>query len=227
MKQAGQVIEITIFTDPLCCWSWAFQPQLQQLKQSFGLQALWHYRMGGLIPSWENFHDEINSVTRPAQMGPVWMHAGQVMHMPINHQLWIKDPPASSYPACVAVKCAQLQSQTLGVLLFDLLQQACMVEGLNIAKQTVIFDIVQKLASKDKLLSVMKFENDYFNDPGIDAFRSDLALVRSYNINRFPTLIVNARDSKAIMISGYRAYHEVIDAVKVIAPEINTQLSQL
>ncbi len=114
MEQADQEIEVTIYTDPLCCWSWAFEPQLQQLKSALTGKASWHYRMGGLIPSWKNFHDEVNSVTRPVQLGPVWMHAGQIANMPINHLVWMKDPPASSYPARIDVKCAQLQAAALG-----------------------------------------------------------------------------------------------------------------
>src|SRR4051812_7028555 len=110
IMEGDNLIDITIFTDPLCCWSWAFDTQLQQLKGILKRQATWNYRMGGLLPSWNNFHDNENAVSRPIQMGPVWMHAGQIAHKPIAHQLWMTEPPASSYPACIAVKCAQLQS---------------------------------------------------------------------------------------------------------------------
>lgn len=84
--------------------------------------------MGGLIPSWTNFHDEVNAVTRPVQMGPVWMHAGQVANRPIHHLLWMKNPPSSSYPACIAVKSAQLQSGGHGESLLQRLREAAMVE---------------------------------------------------------------------------------------------------
>src|SRR5436190_8530475 len=110
MGKVDAAIEITIFTDPLCCWSWAFEPQLQHLKMILAGQAEWQYRMAGLLPSWNNFQDNVNAVSRPIQMGPVWMHAGQIAQKPICHRLWIDDPPASSYPACIAVKCTQLQS---------------------------------------------------------------------------------------------------------------------
>ncbi|HYC27745.1 MAG TPA: DsbA family protein, partial [Chitinophagaceae bacterium] len=169
MEQADQEIEITIYTDPLCCWSWAFEPQLQQLQKDLGGKATWQYRMGGLLPSWENFHDEVNAVTRPVQMGPVWMHAGQIAGLPIQHQLWMRDPPASSYPACIAVKCAQLQSAALGELMLRLLREACMTEGKNIARQTVLFDTAEKLASIDPCFNLEQFKDDLSNDKGLEA----------------------------------------------------------
>ncbi|MDQ6904200.1 MAG: DsbA family protein [Bacteroidota bacterium] len=213
---ADHDVEITIYTDPLCCWSWAFQPQLAQLKKELGNKATWEFKMGGLISTWANFNDEVNSVSRPGQMGPVWMHAGQIANMPIEHQLWMKDPPASSYPACVAVKSVQLQSQEYGVSYLQLLREACMGEGKNIAKQSVLFDIAETLALNEPHFYLQKFKDDYENGRGMDAFRSDLNEVRFYNISRFPTLILRSRNEKAILISGYRRYPEILEAIKTL-----------
>src|SRR4051794_21017197 len=109
-QQQADLLEITYYTDPLCCWSWGFEPQWRKLLAEFSGKLKTRYCMGGLLPGWKNFHDAVNAVTKPVQMGPVWMHAAQVSGMPIQHNLWVKDPPASSYPACMAVKCAGLQS---------------------------------------------------------------------------------------------------------------------
>lgn len=217
MEKAGSEITITIFTDPLCCWSWAFEAQLQQLKTTLGGQATWQYRMGGLIPSWNNFHDTVNAVSRPVQMGPVWMHAGQIANKPIYHQVWINDAPASSYPACIAVKCAQLQSPLAGETMLYLLREACMVEGKNIAKQDVLFDAAKKFAATNKSFNLNRFKEDFFNDNGLEAFRADLELVSYYRINRFPALVIKTAHSKAIVISGYRQYEEVLKAINTIS----------
>ncbi len=212
------MIDVTIYTDPLCCWSWAFEPQLQELKAHFGKLASWHYRMGGLLPSWKNFHDEINSVNRPVQMGPIWMHAGQIANMPIHHQLWMKDPPASSYPACIAVKCAQLQSPLYCEAFLDLLRQACMANGKNIATQFVLFDTAMQLNTQDETFNVQQFKDDFYSDRGIEAFRADLELVKYYNINRFPTLIISY-DGKSIITSGYKHYTAILQAIETAFPE--------
>jgi putative protein-disulfide isomerase len=214
---ADPVIDITIYTDPLCCWSWAFEPQLEKIKAALSQRAIWTYRMGGLIPTWKNFHDEVNSVTRPVQMGPVWMHAGQVANMPIHHQIWMQDPPSSSYPACIAVKAVQLQSPEAGTLYLKMLRNACMVNGENIAKEDVLFRIAKALKDIFTSLDLDQFQKDYHGDAARDEFREDLDLVRKYNINRFPTLIVKA-GVKAIMIPGYRQHEEVLNAIQQITP---------
>jgi putative protein-disulfide isomerase len=220
MEKAENVLDITIFTDPLCCWSWAFEAQLLQLKTMLSGQAIWSYRMGGLIPSWNNFHDNINSVSRPAQMGPVWMHAGQIANKHIHHQVWITDPPASSYPACIAVKCAQLQNATSGECMLSLLRDACMTEGKNIAKQEILFAVADKLAHADKNFDAVQFKEDYLNDTGLKAFRSDLELVSYYRINRFPSLVVKSPHSKTILISGYRHYEEILKTIESLSKPV-------
>lgn len=106
----ADLLEITYYTDPLCCWSWAFEPQWRRFLYEFRGKIRYRYCMGGLLPQWNNYNDAINSVTRPIQRGPVWMHAKQMSGMPIDQNIWMRDPPSSSYPACIAVKCAALQS---------------------------------------------------------------------------------------------------------------------
>lgn len=220
MNNADNLIAVTIFTDPLCCWSWAFETQLQQLKTFLNNQATWEYRMGGLIPSWNNFYDNVHSVSKPVQMGPVWMHAGQVANKAINHQIWIKDPPASSYPACIAVKCAQLQSSLMGEFMLYWLREACMTNGQNIAKQEILFDIANKLSITNKSFDFTRFKEDFFSDKGLQAFRSDLELVSYYHINRFPALVIKPPYSKAIIISGYRGYDDVLRTIESVGKTI-------
>src|SRR5436305_1999889 len=91
-------LQIVYYTDPLCCWSWAMEPQLRRIQFEFR-EISWRYCMGGLLPEWKNYNHEVNSVSRPIQIGPVWMHAGQVSGMPMDTTIWMRDPPQSSYPA--------------------------------------------------------------------------------------------------------------------------------
>lgn len=76
-------------------------------------------------------------------------------------------------------------------------------KGKNIARQTVLFDTAQKLNSVDPAFNNDPFKIDYLNDNDLEAFRSDLDLVRYYSINRFPTLVINSK-GKSLIIAGYR-----------------------
>src|SRR5437868_2342868 len=103
-------IQITYYTDPLCCWSWAMEPHWRMFAYQFRDSISWRYCMSGLIPTWNNYVDEVNAVSRPAQLGPVWFQAGKISGMPVNGKMWHDTQPRSSFPACIAVKCAFLQS---------------------------------------------------------------------------------------------------------------------
>jgi len=214
-------VDITYYTDPLCCWSWAFEPQWRKLLYEFNGKIKWQYIMGGLIPSWKNYSDELNSVTKPIQMGPVWMQATHLSGMPMPNKIWMEDPPASSYPACIAVKCAQLQSAEAGEKYLRLIREAVMLHGKNIAKQSVLTEVAQELSEKHlPSFNVAKFAEDLTNDNGIEAFRKDLQQVQYKNINRFPTLIIKHENNGAIIMTGHRPYNVLVDAITTVAPAL-------
>jgi putative protein-disulfide isomerase len=220
-QQNADRVEITFYTDPLCCWSWAFEPQWRRLQYEFAGQISWRYCMGGLLPGWNNFNDPTNNVSRPIQMGPVWMHAAQISGMQMNTRIWMEDPPASSYPACIAVKCAMLQSGEAGEVYLRLLREAIMLHGKNIAKQQVLNEIAEALsASQPALFSIEPFYAALQQENGLEAFRRDINEVQTRNINRFPTLILRAPNQQAIMMTGYRPYTALLEALQQVAPTI-------
>ena len=212
-QQRAETLEIIFYTDPLCCWSWAFEPQWRRLLYEFAGQIKYRYCMGGLLPGWKNYNDSVNSVTKPIQMGPVWMHAAQLSGMPVQHNIWMSDPPASSYSACIAVKCAGLQSQKAEENYLRLLREAIMIVGKNIAKQQVLLQLAEKLSGIIPEFNYRKFNADLRNDSGLEAFRKDLQEVQYHNINRFPSLVIKNKMNKAIIISGYRPYNLLLSAI--------------
>ncbi len=219
-NQADRV-EITFYTDPLCCWSWALEPQWRRLQYEFQEQLVFRNVMGGMIPSWKNYSDSIYSVNRPQQMGPVWLEAGITSGMPIHDKIWVTDPPASSYPACIAVKSAELQSQAAGVEYLRLLREAVMIQGKNIAKQEVLVEVAEKLnESCPGLLDITRFSEDLTNDNGLEAFRTDWQETQNRNITRFPTLIMRSANKPAIMLTGYRPYPILLEAMKQMIPAV-------
>jgi len=227
LKKAGNTIlqsnqadraEITFYTDPLCCWSWAFEPQWRRLQYEFQQIIVCRYVMAGLISAWQNFNDPLYSVSRPMQMGPVWYEAGLASGMQIYDKIWVTDPPASSYPACIAVKCAELQSPLAGVKYLRMIRDAVMLQGKNIARQDVLVSAAQSLANNyPGLIDIERFVQDLtINDNGIEAFRTDLNEVQNRNISRFPTLIMRSSNKPSIIITGFRPYPVLLDAIKQV-----------
>ncbi|MCW3092226.1 MAG: DsbA oxidoreductase [Ferruginibacter sp.] len=213
-------IAITYYTDPLCCWSWAMEPSIRKLQYCLKNQLQLRYCMGGLIPSWKNFNDPVNFVSRPIQMGPVWMHAAELTGMKIDSRLWFKDAPSSSYPACIAYKCVELQSTELADIYLRLLREACMVEGINIACQSELILIANRLSSYSTEFDVNSFKNDLHNGKGREAFRADLNEVKVNEIQRFPTWIFRRKGNDPVVISGYQPFAALLKIVLHLCPGI-------
>ncbi len=207
-------IEITLYTDPLCCWSWGMQPQFQELQAEMKLSSSQvKYKMGGLLPSWNHFDDAVNSIRKPIQMGSEWHHAQAVSGRKINDKIWITDPPASSFPACIAVKCAELQSPPLGIQYFNNLQEAVMVKGKNIATTTVLLETALDLATDNPRFNLFRFREDLLGEAGKAGFRRDLQECKYLNITRLPTILFRSADSRSIILTGYQSMESLRNAL--------------
>jgi putative protein-disulfide isomerase len=201
--RAGQ-IEIDFYTDPLCCWSWAFEKHWRKLLQRYTDQISYRYIMCGMIPDWSSYNDPMNSVTRPIQMGPVWMHASEVTHVKMKYSIWHEDPPTSSYPACIAVKTAGLQSREAEDQYLSEIRRALMEDGSNISKSDILISIAEQLAADG--FDIQQFKKDWQTGVGKESFRTDLQKSKFHNIGRFPTLTLKNSTGKGIMIVGYRPF---------------------
>ncbi|MGN6195135.1 MAG: DsbA family protein [Ginsengibacter sp.] len=213
-EKLSGLLEITYYTDPLCCWSWAFEPQWRRLLYEFKGKVKYRYCMAGLLPGWDNYNDSINSVSKPIQMGPVWMHAKQLSGMPIEQNIWMSDPPSSSYPACIAVKCAAFQSLRAEEHFLRMLREAVMIRGENISKEEVIFSLAEKLAAIDSEFKITRFKEDIKSDKALEALRKDVQEVQYRRINRFPSLVIRNKNNNGVLVSGYRPYSVLLDPIK-------------
>lgn len=215
-------IHITYYTDPLCCWSWAMEPAWQQLLALPGMKLTWRYCMGGMIPDWNSYNDVQQHVSRPIQMGPVWLEAKHASGQPVNERIWYADPPSSSYPACLAVKSAALQSPEAEHQYLQSLRRAVMAEGRNIARKEVLVAVATELsAAMPEVLDAARFEEDLSAGAGLEAFRADLQEVSYRDIRRFPTLVFQHESGEGLVATGFRS----LPAMQAILEQFTTSQS--
>lgn len=213
-------VNIVYYTDPLCCWSWAFEPVIQQLKEEFEDRLHLRYCMGGMLADWKNYHDSLNAVSRPVQMGPVWLQAKQMTGVYLNDRIWFTDPPASSYPACAAVKCAALQSEAAEALYLHKVREAVMIKEKNIAKREVLIALANELATEHPaVFNAVLFEQQLNDERVVAAFKSDLQETQYRGITRFPTLLINIPGNKgSVLLTGNRPYTAILDCINNAYP---------
>jgi putative protein-disulfide isomerase len=198
-------IDIVYYTDPLCCWSWAMEPHWSRLQSEFGGDMRITYRMIGLIPSWNMFTDTAHSLSRPSHMGPEWMQASRISGLPVADRIWITDPPSSSFPACIAVKSAEAQSQALGAAYLQAAREAVMTNGRNISQTDVLMAIAADLASSHPDFDTKRFKKSLLGPAGKDLFRQDFREAQYLGIRRSPTVLLKA-GGKTIMLRGYQPW---------------------
>jgi predicted DsbA family dithiol-disulfide isomerase len=208
-------IEIEYFTDPLCCWSWAFEPHWRKFINDNSDRINWRYRMAGMIPDWNNYSDPMNDISRPAQMAPLWLQVKYTTHTPLEPDIWLFDPPQSSLPACLAVKSAELQSLAAADLLLYTLRRAVMTQKINIARKEVILDLAKGLENSSPILDYNRFEKDFADKKASALLKEDIQRIKLSNIGRFPTLTMKKPgEAKGIILVGFRPYMALCDTFK-------------
>jgi predicted DsbA family dithiol-disulfide isomerase len=214
-------LELVYYTDPLCCWSWAFEPHWRRLRAEFGAALDCRYRMAGMIADWGSYSDPLNSVSRPLQMGPIWREAQHLAGVPVDDRIWAEDPPASSYPACLAVKAAELQSADAADLYLRRLREAVMTQRCNIARREVLVELAEELAAAaPDRLDAERLGRDLDGQAARDALREDIKEARYRGIGRFPTLTLRNPGGAGIVLVGYRPYEALLSGLARVAPEL-------
>lgn len=209
---------VEYFTDPLCCWSWALEPQLRKLRFLLKDRLHLNYVMGGLLSEWKNFNDQMNDIARPAQLGPLWMQARNMSGQPIEENIWISNPVDTSFLACMAVKAAALQSKVAEEAMLRKLREAVMMQQRNIGELEVIFQVAEDLDQKQILKKVI-FREDLFSDRISKNFKEDLNRTKAGGITRFPTLLITY-GGRTYQITGYRPFGELKKTFLLMDPDL-------
>jgi protein-disulfide isomerase-like protein with CxxC motif len=154
-------------------------------------------------------------------MGPQWFQVREISGMPLDDRIWQVDPPASSYPACLAVKAAERQGQAVAESYLRRLREAVMIERRNIARLDILLAVAQETACESATgsqLDLDRFREDLGAPETAEAFRQDLRDAAYHGIGRFPTLILHRLDGRGIVLVGYRPYEALCTALEHLMP---------
>ena len=205
-----QLIKVVYFTDPICSSCWGIEPQLRKLKLEYGSYLEIEYRMGGLLPDWSY---NSGGISQPSDVAHHWDEVSLHYDMPIDGDIWLEDPLASSYPPSIAFKAAQAQSEQKAVLFLRELRELVFLQKKNIAKWEHMAAAAQKAGLDINQLKV-DFEGEAKN-----WFQEDLKLARQYGVRGFPTLFFEY-DNKREMVYGSKAYAFYEMAILQLQPQI-------
>lgn len=203
-------VKIVYYTDPICSSCWGIEPQLRKLKLEYGEYIDIDYRMGGLLPDWSY---NSGGISKPSDVAHHWDEASLHYEMPIDGNVWLEDPLDSSYPSCIAVKAAQIQSKDKAVKFMRILREKLYLEKKNIAKWENIAEAAQLTG-----LDVNKLKTDY-EGPAKNLFQEDLNYAKKLGVRGFPTLFFADGNKNQFTVYGSKPYVSYENTLLALYPE--------
>lgn len=195
-------IRIKFFTDPLSPTGLAMEDQLRLLLERNPGRYVVEYHMGGLMPIWDLYHN--NGRITHADMAQRWKEAGRTYNLPISGEVWLTDPPNSSYPASIAFKSAQLQDEKKAADFLRRLRESLFMKNNNISK----WEHIEKEAVKSGL-NMSQFDRDQ-TDVGREMFEADLLLAEQLCVSVFPTFkLFDPCSGQEALLEGYQKTEDI------------------
>lgn len=215
----NKLIQVTYFTDPICSTCWVIQPLLRKLTLEYGKYINIEYRMGGLLPSWENYTK--GKIRQPSDAAKHWEEVCISHEMPLDGDIWEEDPLPSSYPPSIAFKAAQMQDTYKAILFLRRIKEMVFVEKKNIFK----LHHLEKAAFEVGLDSARLIRD--FEGKAKELFKEDLLLAEKLGVKSFPTLFFKNGAPQQYAIRGFQPYQNFEDIIYKLLPsaqkeQINT-----
>lgn len=201
--------EILYFTDPFCSWCWASEPALLALRERYRGQVVIRYVMGGLVKDMSEFVDVANAIRSTADVAPHWQTVSERSGQPIDERLMldISDPHFSTWPACVAVKAADLQGPAFGERYLRRLRRAALTERAQVQRRELQLELAREVSGLD----VDALQQELDGERALQAFRDDLHTCAAFGATGFPTMVFRStavgptdQDEPGVLVGGYR-----------------------
>ena len=214
-KPKQKEITVVYFTDPICSTCWGIQPQLRKLELEYDKFVHIEFKMGGLLPSWDNFNR--HGITKPSDVATHWEEVCAQYEMPINKNIWLEDPLPSSYPPSIAFKAAQLQDTGKAVMFLRRIREMVFLEKKNIIKKEHLFT-----AAFDVGLDAARLLRD-LEGKAQGLFREDLVLSNILDVKELPTLFFSNNKGMQLSLHGYQPYESFENILQALSPSIEKQ----
>lgn len=202
-------IEITVFTDPMCPWSYASEPILRKAKSHYGERL--HFRF--VMSKSFLFSADDTMERRNHRSSESWHEVAERYEMPVRLRriaLFDDKHPDSSL-AAIAYKAAQFQDERLARDYLRRIREATAAEN----ALTTHGDILTELAGECGL-NIVSFFHNLESGRAEKAYYGDIAVSRSSGITALPSYLLKYQ-SQSIVLSGFQTYEGLESAIDNIS----------
>jgi len=195
-------LRITYFTDPICIWSWAFEPHWIRLIESIGSQVTFRFRMGGLIYPEE--HNTRNPYTSQDAISGLCADVEEKTGVELSDKVWKIHDVQSTYPACISFHSAVEEGLEKQILFLRRIRQAYLLFGNYFMIESDFYRILEEI-------DLDKESFHYYWQSGIayKEFMVSLAGNNIYGIHSFPSLMADEPGKTPLFVHGYHHFHRL------------------
>jgi putative protein-disulfide isomerase len=153
-------VSATVFTDPYCPWSWAAEPKLRRLQVEFGDQLAYTFVIVGLRRTLEPAHAR--------ELALACLDAAAESGMPVDPRLFLRDPPASTHPAGLAIAAVSEQGDPGRFI--RRLREAILLEGRRMDTAPALLDAARETGGLD----LERLRLDFGSNAILERFGGDI-----------------------------------------------------
>lgn len=210
-------LRIEHFTDPLCFWCYAMEPEMRKLRVLLDDQLDYRIVMGVLSSDVHeiigNDEDaELRYEVYRAMLANYFKEATKIVHMPLSLDNMLTHGPEDlvSLPLSLAYCAMKMIDEDIAEAYLRRMRECVFAEGRSLSS---VEDQVQ-LASEFPI-DVERFRSNLDNPEIASVLQQGVDECRKYGIAAFPTLLMQW-GGKRVAVHGYCTFDELKEAIRQV-----------
>ncbi len=221
LEEPGK-IRVTWYTDPLNVWCWGCEPAVRRFETVYRDAVEVEVVMGGLFEDFGPIREQWARMSGGRWEDSVlaFLKAVADQHrMPIDADRMMAglDDMESTWPACIAVKAAEMQGTAVGRRYLRALREAVYLDGRSIHRRSVQTEIASEIG-----LDPERFAGALEDGSAERAFRRDRERCVTAGAMGFPTFEMR-RGGTSIRIEGWQPWEAMDEALRKLDPGLVPQ----
>ena len=216
-------VRVVWYTDPHNIWCWGCEPAIRRLEVLYSDTVDLEIRQGGLFEDFTPVREQWARMSGGQWRDSVraFFEAVAAQHrMPMNVERMTSsvDDFSSTWPACIAVKAADLQGRAAGRRYLRRLREAWCLDGRGIHRRDV-----QESVAIDASLDVDAFRHALDDGTADAAFHWDRDACQEHEVTGFPTFEITYGDGQVndtVRLNGWQPWETFDDFLRKLAPGI-------
>ena len=209
-----RVLKITHFTDPLCFWCYAMEPDMRKVRVLLGEQVDYHIVMGVLVSDAREFMGfDALAQARFEQlrdtMATQFLASASTIGMPISvdHMRTCSPESFVSLPLSVAYCAMRLIDEPTAEAFLRRMRECIYAEDGDLSTPESLL----KLASEFPI-DIDEFQQHLDDGSAVQELQHDLWSCQAYNVFAFPMVLMRYGDDR-IALNGYHDFGRLRQAI--------------